>query len=596
MSSVGDDSDGTAAPGEPIRPSPEVVREELEAVIASAEFGASDRLKSFLRFVVEEALAGRAERLKAFTIAVEVFGRDPGSFDPQIDPVVRMEAGKLRRRLERYYLGVGRSDPVRIEIPKGAYAPTFNLQRNGETAAGAVVDRDPFVRVRPSKRGLWALGALALAGLVLLSTIWLRSEVPIQQAAAERPAPQQRGPAIIVLPFEDLSEHGAGNVFAGGLTEELISNLMRFGELRLYSSYASFLEKPTADPVELSLRLDVGYVVKGSVRRDAERVRLTVHLIKAQTGQYLWTQTYDRALSPENVLAAQEQLAADLASQLAQPYGIINGVTADFFRQQRPETLFAYDCVLRAFDYQRTLGPEKHAATRACLEEAVRRDPRYADAWALLAFIYLDEYRYGGYGPGPYAPAALAQALSMARHAVELDESSVHGLLALSTVQFYRREFAEADEINRHVLALYSTNPWVLGQIGWRVAFAGNWDEGIALVRQAIDRSIKAPWFFHMFIAFDHYRRGDYQAALAEAEPIEGEGTVQLPVLVAAIYGELGNKDEAQHALDRAMALNPIFLADPRAAMRRHNTPEDLIEKIVDGLIKAGLEIPVAVN
>ena len=91
-------------------PSPEAVRGQLDRILASGEFVAPDRLKSFLRFAVEETLAGRAERLKAYTIAVDVFGRDK-SFDPQTDPVVRMEAGKLRRRLERYYLGAGDGTP-----------------------------------------------------------------------------------------------------------------------------------------------------------------------------------------------------------------------------------------------------------------------------------------------------------------------------------------------------------------------------------------------------------------------------------------------------------------------------------------------------
>jgi adenylate cyclase len=106
-------------------PRPDAVRDELERILASEEFVASDRLKSFLRFVVEESLAGRADRLKAYTIALEVFGRDE-SFDPASDPVVRMEAGKLRRRLEHYYLGAGQRDAIRIEIPKGGYAPTFS--------------------------------------------------------------------------------------------------------------------------------------------------------------------------------------------------------------------------------------------------------------------------------------------------------------------------------------------------------------------------------------------------------------------------------------------------------------------------------------
>jgi hypothetical protein len=128
--------------GDDRQPSHRVVRAQLERILASAEFVPPDRLKSLLRFVVEETLAGRAERLKAYTIAVHVFGRDE-DFDPQSDPVVRMEAGKLRRRLERYYLGAGGRDPIRIEIPKGTYAPTFLLHDDGKAAEGAGVGGAP---------------------------------------------------------------------------------------------------------------------------------------------------------------------------------------------------------------------------------------------------------------------------------------------------------------------------------------------------------------------------------------------------------------------------------------------------------------------
>jgi TolB-like protein len=573
------------------RPSPQAVREQLERILASAGFVATDRLKSFLRFVVEETLAGRADSLKGYTIALEVLGRD-ATFDPQNDPSVRMEAGKLRRRLDSYYLGPGRRDPIRIDIPKGTYAAAFAYHHDVEAAqpvSGAPAPPRPARRL--SRSGLLALAGAVVASLVLLTTIWLRPEAPTLELAAARPAPQQRGPAIIVLPFEGLSQGDADNVFAGGLTEELISNLMRFGELRLYSAYGSFQEQPSADPVELGKRLGVGYVIRGSVRRGPDEIRLIAHLIDARTGQHLWSQTYDRALTPENLFAVQEQLAADLASQLAQPYGIINEVTADSFRRQRPETMFAYDCVLRTLDYRRTHGREKHAASRACLEEAVRRDPGYADAWAFLSYMYLDEYRFGGYGPQPYDPAGLARAMTTARHALELSPDNLYALLALSAIQFYQREFAEADGINRRLLALNPTNPEVLFQVGWRTAFARNWDDGMALIRRAIDRSIQAPWGYHLFVAFDYFRHRDYEAALAAAEPIAGVGTAQLPVLVAAIHGELGNKDEARRALDRANAINPLFLEDPWTAMRRHNTPEDLIDELMDGLRKAGLEV-----
>lgn len=220
-------------------PSPEAVQEQLERILASEEFVAPDRLKRFLRFVVEETLAGRVEGLKAYTIAVDVFGRDE-SFDPQIDPVVRMEAGKLRRRLERYYLGAGARDPVRIEIPKGTYAPTFLLHEDGEGAKDASVDRAPGPRRHRSWNTLWGLGGALALGLIFLATMWLRPEAPKPEADAGLPTPQVRGPAIIVLPFENLSQGDADDIFAAGLTEELISNLMHFASFGCTRPTAAF--------------------------------------------------------------------------------------------------------------------------------------------------------------------------------------------------------------------------------------------------------------------------------------------------------------------------------------------------------------------
>jgi hypothetical protein len=108
---------------------------ELERIIASSAFDASPRNRAFLRFVVEETLAGRGDRIKAYTIATSVLGRDE-TFDPQSDPIVRIEASRLRRSLERYYLIAGKDDPIRIDIPKGGYVASFQrLSSVGEDGA-----------------------------------------------------------------------------------------------------------------------------------------------------------------------------------------------------------------------------------------------------------------------------------------------------------------------------------------------------------------------------------------------------------------------------------------------------------------------------
>src|SRR4051794_37718 len=150
---------------EPASPSPDEVRAQLERIIDSVEFAVSERARSFLRYVVGEALDGRGERIKAYSIAVEVLGRDEG-FDANADPAVRLEAGRLRRALERYYLVAGQADPVLIEIPKGAYVPVF------ATRAPLVKDvapepDGPAEAPAPPRRRAWA----AAVAPVLLAAI-----------------------------------------------------------------------------------------------------------------------------------------------------------------------------------------------------------------------------------------------------------------------------------------------------------------------------------------------------------------------------------------------------------------------------------------
>src|SRR4051794_35398560 len=100
------------------------ILDHLEEICSTEDFKRSSRCSGFLRYVVGETLAGRTERIKAYAIAVSVLGRDE-NFDPQTDPVVRIEAGQLRRRLERYYLTDGAGSSIRIDLPKGSYVPTF---------------------------------------------------------------------------------------------------------------------------------------------------------------------------------------------------------------------------------------------------------------------------------------------------------------------------------------------------------------------------------------------------------------------------------------------------------------------------------------
>ena len=144
------------------------MRAQLERIVDSVEFAVSERARRFLRYVVEEALAGRGERIKAYSIAVEVLGRDEG-FDANADPAVRIEAGRLRRALERFYLVAGQADPVLIEIPKGAYVPVFTARA---APAGEVVSEPDRPPPTPAPRPAAGVGggrrAVLLAAIIFL--------------------------------------------------------------------------------------------------------------------------------------------------------------------------------------------------------------------------------------------------------------------------------------------------------------------------------------------------------------------------------------------------------------------------------------------
>lgn len=159
----------------------------------------------------------------------------------------------------------------------------------------------------------------------------------------------------------------------------------------------------------------------------------------------------------------------------------------------------------------------------------------------------------------------------------------------MSAIHFYRGESAEAAAAHDRLLAGNPNNPEVLAQVGWRTAFASDWDQGMILVGRAIERSILAPKWYHLIMALGHYRRNDYEGALVGLKGSAATEWVWIPLVLAAAHGQLGNHHEAHHALARAQALDADVLRDPRAAMATHNTPEPLIDQLIDGLVRAGL-------
>jgi TolB-like protein/Tfp pilus assembly protein PilF len=586
----------------------DLIQTALEHLIASSAFDASPRNRAFLRFVVEETLARRSDRIKAYTIGTSVFGRDE-AFDPQSDPIVRIEASRLRRSLERYYLIAGRDDPIRIDIPKGGYVASFQRlpsarEADGsrqDTAAPELAQADPPTlaghrgkrRSRERSRTFWpsrrvlARGvAPGMAVLALVIGFVLRHEMTEPEAIVPKAA---GGPSIIVLPFANLSGSPAKAYFAGGLTEEVFASLAQFKELFVFGHETGDRYGANTSYQELHRELGVRYVLRGSVREADGRIRVTARLTEAPTGLQLWAATYEGGGA--NLFRAQADIAQRVAVEVAQPYGIVANADMTRTRGKAPESLSAYECVLRVLDFYRHMTVARVVEARACLERATGSDPEYADAWALLGMSYLDHVRLR-VASRSHDQDLLDRALRAAQRAVEIAPDGALAQRSLMLVHSFRREVEEAVAAGDRAVALNPNNAEVLAEFGMRLALIGQWDRGVSLIDEAIARNPAHPGWYHTAPAINFYRQGRYAEALERAKQIAAPGWVHHHTILAMIYGQLGQEEEARAAAREVLALDPNFEANAWYELQLRNFPEEVAEHMADGWRKAGLKIP----
>jgi adenylate cyclase len=576
------------------------VRKALEHILASPGFDGSVRSRRFLEYLVEETLAGRADRLKGLTIAIDVFGREAATFDRESDPVVRIEAAKLRRRLKSYYLTAGQEDPVRIDLPKGTYVPTFEERQHSSLDSpaptgelGSAIVRSPSTRdARPRWHrlaiALFAvpfLGALGWFGTDLLaSKLWSGGS---QDAATALP----RGPKIAVLPFRNLSGDPEQAYFAEGVTDQIVTDLARFKALFILSmeSTAKYQEQ-AADPQQIKRELGVDYLLDGSVRREPNKIRLSTRLVDAESGEIIWSEDYGDELTPANVFDIQEDVSQQVSAVVASNYGMIAESDLAAAQRRPPESLAAYDCVLRYYHYQKLFDQQEHAQVRSCLERAVELDPEYAEAWAVLANIYAQEHRFG-FNPRRELYDPYERSLTAAYRAVEINSRNPTAQLMLANALFDRRDLAGFRAAGERAIALNPNDPDLLAHFGTRLTFIGEWERGVALVRKAIALNPEYPQWYLDPIIYYHYQTGDYEQALTESQRQQFSDDVWVYLFRAMILGQLGRSEEAQPMIEAAVRRKPDVRERLFDMARIWNVPDPQIEHIADGLRKAGLAV-----
>ena len=331
------------------------MREQLSRILHSGLFAQSRRRQRFLEYIVNEALAGRGERLKGYNVGIEVFDR-PESFDPAVDPIVRIEAARVREKLREYYGTEGLNDAVRIDLPKGTYTPHIEFRQATATDAPPAAASEERT---PNARSLVAVVSgmtLLLAGFSAWS--WLRPFAPFPEKAS-----------IAVLPFENIGNEAQWSRFADGLTEDIVTDLSHSKDLFAVAlnSTEVYKGKPS-DVRSIGRELGVRYVLEGSIQPSGEQIRVTTQLIDARTGGHVWSNRYIRPAS--DLFAVQSDVTGKIAATLTGYEGAVAEAERSLIRRKPPKDLTAYEFYLLGMAAKH--GGSAGGVTKEGLDEAER--------------------------------------------------------------------------------------------------------------------------------------------------------------------------------------------------------------------------------
>ena len=280
---------------------PDEVRAQIERILSSQTLSGSDQLKRLLRLVVERTLSGQPELLKEYNLGLEVFQRPP-DYDPKVDPIVRVQAGRLRSKLIEYYASEGAQDSLVIQIPKGAYVPVFNARN----AAAPTLD------IKSRRQRVW----LAAAGLAVLVVILVVARMARDSAAV--PAADIHR-SVAVLPLQMFTESGSRGHIANQVTEVLTTELAKNKQLRVLSrTTASKYRETTSSLPEIARALGVRWVVERGVGVQGSRAYVKLRAVDSLTDRKVWADVFDCDLSELVTVNARaaDSIAAAIVAEL----------------------------------------------------------------------------------------------------------------------------------------------------------------------------------------------------------------------------------------------------------------------------------------
>ncbi len=519
-----------------INNNPELVEHQLSVILESSYFKSAQKMQDFLKYIVRKTLAGHGDQLKQYTIAVEALAF-PVDFDSDTNPVVRITAGRVRERLEKYYAVDGVNDALLIRIPKGSYVPHFIEKPRADLEA-----KSPELR-----RGV---------------------SMP---------------PKLAVLCYSDETQDKESNRLLFQITDTMAKELSYFLFSRLVVSipHADKRESRFAS-IEIKERFQADYMLIFYIQQLPDNKHtLVVRLMDVEDEQVLWSDSYEII----------EQHFSDQHDIIGNITAIVTDIQQGVLHHHWGRKLLENEAIIPRSNqsqayyryYLDDLSRDAFVKSSETCKQFLDSNPNDVISLLLYADYCRRDYVYGY----KVIDEALAVGLKVAEKAAKLNPSSHETNYALGQILFCLNEYEQCYQTLKHTRELYQYNASIDYGVGFHFCLMDKWDEGLKIVNKVMATSKNFPSWCNFSPFLYHYLNDDYETALSFALKIKTPQIYHKPLSRCVAYLYLGESKKAKIELQDLLLRYPNFMDEGEALLKRHLGASDVAKKLWAGVVKA---------
>lgn len=488
-------------------------------------------------------------------------------------------------KLRRAFADDARNPKVIETLPKTGYR-LIPLVEWIDIQPGQPVKRAPGSDRSTSLPGRVWIGVLLFLALLASLFIWwtVNQQSSFDPEIAVRSDALEEKPSVAIMPFQNLGEKPEQDYFANGITMNLISDLARVSGLLVIAPGSVFSYRGThSETRKISQELDVDYVVRGSVQREGEHVRVNAQLIEAASERALWAERFDSELG--DMFKMQDQVATGLVAAFNIELALGE---RDIFSRYPTSSGHAYDLFLRGLEEHGHRTPESNSSARAYFEQAIELDPKFARAIAGLALVH-SRNAIDGWTATP--DRSLDSAAELAETAAEMNPAIPQVHFVASQVALFRGQHLEAIEAAQRAIHYSPNFADAYALLAWIMNYAGRPHEALAVMETAMRLNPVIPASYSEVLGEIYFLQGSYSEAIAAFERalLINPSYMRVRMWLIATLVQTGSLDEAQWQAEVLMLLNPDFsLARLQYAFPFRD--RSVRDSVLQGLRQAGLK------